>query len=244
MITLDFGKLGSGKSASATWEVWKTILQGRDCYVNWKIDFTKYFEHKLKSPWWRLWNPTKALGKIYYFDKLKDLEGISDGEIFYDEASIDLDARDYKNTPKEFRRKLAQSRKYHLNLHFIVQYPGQIDNTVRNLCNTFVVHKKFMKVFFWKEYDGEALEAYQNMDPLKTQPKSIGTGFNILGKRFLDSYNTFALFHEFEPFIGKVIWDPKIVLDQRKAQKKARQVIPVEPTASVPLENLNQKGGD
>jgi hypothetical protein len=43
MITLRCGKLGQGKSYSATRDVWNTINNGFDAYVNWKIDFTAFY---------------------------------------------------------------------------------------------------------------------------------------------------------------------------------------------------------
>lgn len=73
MISLYVGKLGAGKSYSATKQVWKLIHQGKNCYVNWQIDFTKYFEKKRKSLWYRLWNPIRVIGKIYYWETLEDL---------------------------------------------------------------------------------------------------------------------------------------------------------------------------
>lgn len=243
MITVHAGKLGAGKSYSATAEVWKMIHQGKTCFVNWQVDFTDYFIMKRKSWWYRLWNPIKNLGKVYHFEGLQDLNKLRNGEAFYDEAHMDIDARNFQTLDAEFKRKLTQSRKYGLNLHFISQHSQQIDIAVRRLANCYVLHSKVWRFFFWREWDGEAIEILAN--PLQPRPKSQGYGFYWFSKRFAKSYDTFALFKPFPNVHREPMWDgQKIVLDQRKAQEKARQVITVEPTAPVPLENLNQKGGD
>ena len=135
MITLHTGKLGVGKSYWATREVWKLIHKGKDCYVNWKIDFTDFYKRKRRNPFYRFSNPYFKLGRVYYWETLDDLARLRNGEVFFDEAHMSIDARDFAKLPKSFKTKLTQSRKYGLNLHFISQHSQQIDVVVRRLAN-------------------------------------------------------------------------------------------------------------
>lgn len=233
MIILHTGKLGVGKSYSATAEVWKLIHNGKDCYVNWKIDFTKYFLKKRRGIWYRIWNPVRIIGKVYYWETLDDLYKIRNGELFFDEAHMSIDARDFSKLPKHFKTKLTQSRKYGLNLHFISQHSQQIDIAVRRLANSIIVHTRFWKFMWWREYDGEVIENLAN--PLLPKPKSIGFGFYLFSKGLARSYDTMALFKPFEPFSSQPIWDAqKIVADQKEASNKLR----------LSLNNQQMKGGD
>lgn len=211
MITLHTGKLGVGKSYWATRDVWKKILKGQDCYVNWKIDFTDYWKYRTTSyrgVLWALWIKltfgNEKFGKVYYWETLDDLYTLRNGEVYFDEAHMAVDARDFSKLPKNFKTKLTQSRKYGLNLHFISQHQGQIDITIRRLANDIVIHKKLWKFFSWREYTGEAIEILSN--PALPVPKSQGFGGYFFSKRLAKSYDTFALFDKFGEFHGIPMW--------------------------------------
>jgi hypothetical protein len=227
MITLHTGKLGVGKSYSATRDVWKQINAGKDCYVNWKINFTDFFLHRQKSflgKLVKLWSKftfgNERIGKVYYWKDLNDLYGIRNGELYFDEAHSRLNSRKWESIPEEFVRKITQSRKYGLNMHFITQHQGQVDVIVRRIANDIVVHKKFGKLMMWKGYDGENIEILSN--PNMPQPKSQGFGFFLFSKRFAQSYDTFALFEEFEPYRNEPMWDADKVLRQKPESESAR----------------------
>lgn len=236
MITLHAGKLGCGKSYWATREVWRLINKGKNCYVNWKIDFTAYSLRKRKNPLYRFLNPYFKLGKVYYWSTLEDLYQLRNGEVFFDEAHMSVDARDFTKLPKEFKTKLTQSRKYGLNLHFISQHSQQVDITIRRLANEYVLHTKFWHLFRYKSWDGEAIEILAN--PLMPQPKSLSGGFFWFSKRLANCYDTFALFNPFAEYKQQPMWDiiTALNLDQKKPD-----VHPVRPALGV----LNKlKGGE
>lgn len=249
MISLHTGKLGVGKSYWATREVWKYVLQGKDCYVNWKIDFSKYYAKRRRSLWFRFANPYFKLGRVFYWQTLKDLTEIWNGEVFMDEAHMSVDARDFTRLDKGFKTKLTQSRKYGLNLHFITQHSQQIDVVVRRLSNEQVVHTKFWKLFMWKRYDGEAIEILAN--PSMPKPKSITSGFYWFRKGIAESYDTFALFEPFEKYKVDPMWDVNKVLEKKKTAK-ASEVMSHDLAASkqpakkswLSFKFLKKKGGD
>ena len=222
MITLHTGKLGVGKSYTATVNVWKKINEGIDCYVNWRIDFTDYYLHRKRSIFGlirKVWNKltfgNEKMGKVYFWKDLTDLYGIQNGELYFDEAHAKLNSRDWQKIPEEFVRKITQSRKYGLNMHFITQHQGQVDIIVRRIANDIVIHRKVWLLMLWKEWDGEAIEILSN--PSMPQPKSQGFGFHIFSKRFAKSYNTFELFEAFEPYKERPMWDADKVSAQQSA---------------------------
>jgi len=83
MIVLYTGKLGCGKSYSATKKAWKFVKEGKTVYANFKIDFTEYYKKKARNPLWRLYNPKWRFGKVYYWSTLKDLSEIRNGERYF-----------------------------------------------------------------------------------------------------------------------------------------------------------------
>lgn len=241
MITIYGGKLGCGKSYSATSYVWKLIHEGKDCYVNWKIDFTDYYKKKQRSIWYRIWNPRANVGKVFYWETMDDLYTLRNGEVFFDEAHMAIDARDFAKLPKDFKTKLTQSRKYGLNLHFISQHSQQIDIAVRRLANEYIQHTKVWRFFIWRAYDGEAIERLAN--PLFPAPKSQGVGFYWFSKRFAKSYDTFALFKPFTQSPKEPMWDlQKTYLNLKEARKTVREKL-TSPKFSLPLSN-SKEGGD
>ena len=167
--------------------------------------------------------------------ELKDLYGIRNGELYFDEAHAKLNSRDWQKIPEEFVRKITQSRKYGLNMHFITQHQGQVDIIVRRIANDIVVHRKFWILMLWREWDGEAIEILSN--PSMPQPRSQGFGLHIFSKRFAKSYNTFELFEAFEPYKERPMWDAEKVLTLSSATAGRSVVDRV-------LEPIIKKGGE
>lgn len=229
MIVLHYGGLGAGKSAYCTYEVWKALLKGFNVYVNWPIDFSKFWLKKKRNLWWRMNNPgaDKKFGKLYIFRSLDEIYGIKNGIIFYDEASLDLDARSWSTTPKEFRRKLVVSRKQRLDLHFIVQYPDQIDNTIRNLANIVRVYNHAFRFYYYTEYDGNKLQALNNPQYAEKIKRNNFPLFSTrwLSKTFLNSYDSWLEFgEEPPPFTGEPYWTVEKAKIDYQLKQLARKV--------------------
>src|SRR5258708_567439 len=229
MITLHTGKLGVGKSYSATLDVWKKINQGIDCYVNWKIDFTEYFLKREKSILGKISKFFKKitfgnerLGKVYYWssngEDMSELYRIRNGELYFDETHSNLNSRKWEQIDPNFVKKLTQSRKYGLNMHFITQHQGQVDVIVRRIANEIVVHRRFARLMTWKAWDGECIDILSN--PAAPQPKSSGFGLHWFNKKFANSYNTFELFEEFPAYTKSPMWDADLVLKQKSESER------------------------
>jgi hypothetical protein len=215
MITLITGKLGGGKSYKATRDIWRHIVQGRDVYANWSINFDDYFHHRTtgwRGVLWLIWIKVtfanEKFGKVYYWDTLDQLYTLRNGEVYMDEAHMSVNARDFSSLPPKFRTKLTQSRKYGLNLYFITQHSAQIDVSIRRLSNAMQkVRNIFSKLFIWKEWDGEFIDVLANpeMMAIKT-PKSQAQGLFIFNKHLANAYNTMQLFDPFDPYDEKPMW--------------------------------------
>lgn len=217
MITLIVGKLGVGKTAEATLRIWKQLTKGQDCYANWEIDFTKYYEYRttgLKGFLWKWWiiifrrTRPENFGKLYYFPNLEEMYKIRNGAVFYDEAHMTIYARDFKALPKEFRTKLTQSRKYGLDLYFITQHSTQIDKNVRILANSMIKMSRLLHfLVFWKEWDGEHIDVLANPEMVAiSKPPAIGWGVHFMRKGILNSYDTKKIFDPFAEFSDKPMW--------------------------------------
>lgn len=225
MITLHTGKLGVGKSYWAVRDVWKQVVRGKDCYVNFPINFDSYYHYRtsgLRGLLWALWIRftfgNRKFGRVYYWETLEDFYQLRNAEVYFDEAHMAIEARDFAKLPRSFKVKLTQSRKYGLNLHFISQHQGQIDIAVRRLANDIMVHKKLWKLFYWKEYDGEAIEILSNPEFMAVKPpKSLGFGIYPFSKKLAQSYNTKELFEPFENYKKEPMWSTSMYYKKQLA---------------------------
>jgi hypothetical protein len=210
-VTIRGGKLGCGKTAGATWDVWREINKGINCFVNWHIDFSPLYKLE-RTGWrgrmWRVWLKMtlqkEKMGKVYYFEDLEGLYDLRQGHAFYDEAHQDISAREYVKLPKQFIKKLTLSRHYRLNLDFITQHTGQLDCYPKRIANYFQKFFKFWFIYCWKEWDGDAIEILAN--PALPRPKSIAWGFHIYPKILWKCYDSFVLPDEKEQFKLEPMW--------------------------------------
>lgn len=230
MIYLHVGQIGSGKTYSATWEIYQEILKGTDVYVDWPIDLNSYIIKKENSLWAKFKRligiKTRKYGRLFYYKELSDIYGISNGVVYMDEAYKHINARKWENTPSEFIQKMSQSRHYHCDLHFICQYPNQIENVVRNLANIIVVHSRFIWFFVHKEYDASEIDRLKPSEV--NPPKSFYTGITLFRKSFAKIYDTHAKpEQDFKPYDKPPVWSIEIyknwfdeLIKQRELKRK------------------------
>jgi len=213
MISLIVGKLGVGKTYNATRMVFYDLREGNDCYVNWAIDFKEYLIKRettlsfVFASWLRkvFRRPRPTFGRLFYYNKLSDVYGISNGCVYMDEAHADLFSRNWEKIPPDFVRKVSQSRHYHMNLVFITQHQGMVDLIVRRLVNEVIEIKKYWFLFYLKYYDGQYVDKIS--DPINP-PKKIASSFWLFSRALAGCYDTFALlgtpFTSYEP---REIWN-------------------------------------
>lgn len=231
MITLHTGKLGVGKTYSATLEVWKQINAGHDCYVNWHIDFTKFYLHRGKSLLGKLiwlWNKVtfgnEKIGKVYYWETMEQLYAIKNGELFFDEAHTEINARNWNKIPPDFVKKLTQSRHFGLNMHFISQHSGQVDVVVKRIANDMFIHKKFGRIMYYAVFDGEKIGRLED-SAWAENTKSDGFGIHIFNKRLAQSYDTTALSKvksKYPEYNEAPMWDAEKVLRPKPESERTR----------------------
>jgi hypothetical protein len=213
MIILHVGKIGVGKSYACTKEIWQNVLSGKDSYIDWEVDFTEQMKSHRKGLifFWKFiirkftLSKEPRLGRVFFYQDLEDIYGISRGEIYMDEAHRFLSARKWETIPPNFIKKMSQSRKYATNLHFITQHQNMIDVNIRRLCNEIVIYKKFGYLMYYNSYDGAYIDQLDKDPALK--PKSSGFRLYWFSKAFAKSYDTYKIFGDkFEPYRKDPLW--------------------------------------
>jgi hypothetical protein len=219
MIVLHTGKLGVGKSYWATREVWSSLENGIDCYVNWDIDFTDYYLRYRKSIRFflrRLWcwytSSTPYFGRLYRWETFDDLYSLRRGICFFDEAHTMVSSLDWDKLPKDFVRKISQSRKHKLDMHFITQHSAQVVPTVRRLCNCEMRHYRFLFLHYWLLFDGDQIEKMMS-GTAQNSPRSIQKGFYFLNKRLANCYNSWVDFGEWPESKLTPVWSVAMIPD-------------------------------
>ena len=119
MIEAFIGLPGMGKTLGATERVCRALKRGVDVYSN--VPITDYLYGSERS--------TKI------FRGLKTFLTVKNALIFMDEANILLDSRQFGRTPPEVLHKLAQSRKYGLDLIYTTQGFKHSEARLRQLTN-------------------------------------------------------------------------------------------------------------
>jgi len=235
MITLHVGKLGVGKSANTTFEVLQHLQAGRDVAVNWNIDPDPYFQKLFKS--WKykiivafnfyVRKKTLKIGKLYKYgfdndgnllpqdEILNEFCAIENMEIYFDEAQIILNSREYAKIPISFLLAISSSRHYHNNCHFITQDPGMVDLNIRRLINELIVYKRVGIFSYYNVYDGDVIQKWETSTGLP--PSGLfNFHFRFLTKKIFDCYNSYWKFKAVTPFAKEPVWTINKTLQQLK----------------------------
>jgi len=146
MIEAYIGLPGQGKTLASVHRVCYLLSTGKRVFSN--VDITDYVYGSMRS--------------TEKFTGFQDFLDLHDCTFFLDEANIILDSRSFMNTPKEVLHKLAQSRKYGLDLIYTTQGFKHSESRLRQLTNyVWDSHnlKLFRKNYFrYDLYDPEDFE--------------------------------------------------------------------------------------
>lgn len=135
------GLIGSGKSFyQLKLAVDLAERQRRKLVFNFPVDFRelKRYASMRRYPWvvWLCDNGQVAVRSAAR--NLSDFLKFSNSVICLDEAGLFLNARAFRDTPVDFLRDLAQSRKFGSDLIYTAQFDSQVDRQFRLLTNFFV----------------------------------------------------------------------------------------------------------
>jgi len=133
------GKPRAGKSYFMVSRIIKDIKKGIPCYLNFKVDLTKYpFTAKeIKA----------GLGSIYYWKNVKDFINIPEGHIYVDEAYTLFGSKDWQKLPMEVMSKFLTHGHYSIDIWACSQSQKRINNTIREVVN-YAYRVKSLKLPF------------------------------------------------------------------------------------------------
>lgn len=214
MINIVTGKPGTGKTYNLVRLAHKFILEGRDVYSNFYINFDEYEKQRQKTYSYRIsrflrifltrylrikFRP-KKLGRIFFWKRINEFVNIKGGEILIDECQIYFNSRGWKDLPPELQYKFQQHRKHikrdengkiiGLNIWGAVQNVRRIDTVIRELVNNVFILKKTGNLFLAKQYDIEEIDRESKVCYART--------FFWLDQKMADSYDTFQEITGFE----------------------------------------------
>jgi len=157
--------------------------------------------------------PKPEFGRLFFYDTatkepLKEFFTIRGSkqrptEIFFDEAQLNVNSREFNKIPAGFIVALSQSRHLHNNLHFIAQDPGMVDLNVRRLVNELVIYKRFWRLMWWYSYDGDMVRRWDSNLPF---PKREGFGWYFMTKTIFQCYDSYREFEPTEAYNKPPVW--------------------------------------
>lgn len=136
------GRMGSGKSYFAVRMAYTRIKAGATVVTN----FTMNLPPELADRWRR-------------FDGWESMLDLEDCVVIIDEAHLWAPSSEHRNFPMIARWKMAQARKFGLDVYWISQHEDRVNRTLRDLTNMIYVCQSYFdgKYFSAKGYEPEKL---------------------------------------------------------------------------------------
>jgi len=154
-INFYYGRIGSGKTYSATADILDLLSQGRVVYANWHINWEGFDE---RQSFTHVFFKTLFFRKIYYhFPKenlryfnpddvtVEFLNSLTDCDVFIDEGQWLLDSYEGNKFSKEKKRLLLHTRHLNRSLNIISQRTQAVQVTARGQVNRFFKCEKKMQ---------------------------------------------------------------------------------------------------
>jgi len=197
-VNFYYGRIGNGKTYSATADILDYLKQGRVVYANWKIDFSGFDERK---------SPIHLFFKTLFFRKrffefppenlryfspddvdITWMGNLTDCEIFVDEGQWIFDS--YKGTDfsVEKRKLILHTRHFNRSLNIISQRTQALHVTARGQVNRFYKCEKLMQWPFLIFRRSEYQDMKENDVDEEADPVSTKTYF--ARKEVLNAYNS------------------------------------------------------
>lgn len=142
-----YGRIGSGKTYTATADILRDLKRGQVVYANWKINFQGYDESKI---WWKKWAYLLGLKRqllvvpkenFHYFpissDFTEKLSSLTDCKIYLDEGHLALDSYELSRMDISKRAAILHTRHFNRTINVISQRAMAIHVTVRANVNRF-----------------------------------------------------------------------------------------------------------
>jgi len=197
-VNFYYGRIGNGKTYSATADILDYLSQGRVVYANWHIDFDGFDERKsfphvfFKFLGFRKRFYSFPKENLHYFSPddvdIKFLGALTDCEVFVDEGQWIFDS--YKGTDfsVEKRKLILHTRHFNRSLNIISQRTQALHVTARGQVNRFF---KCEKVLTWPWLIFRRTE-YQDMkeNDVDEEADPISKKTYFASSRVLNAYNS------------------------------------------------------
>jgi len=198
-VNFYYGRIGNGKTYSATADILDYLSQGRVVYANWHIDFSGFDE---RESFWHVFYKTLFFRKYFFkFPKenfhyfspddvdVKFLAKLTDCEVFVDEGQWVFDS--YKGTDfsVEKRKLILHTRHFNRSLNIISQRTQALHVTARGQVNRFFKCEKKLKlgpILLFKRTEFQDMK--ENDVNEESDPVSVKT--YLASKKVLNAYNS------------------------------------------------------
>lgn len=197
-VNFYYGRIGNGKTYSATADILDYLSQGRVVYANWRINFEGFDE---RESFWHVFYKTLFFRKrffrfpkenFHYFSPddvdVKFLSKLTDCEVFIDEGQWIFDS--YKGTDfsVEKRKLILHTRHFNRSLNIISQRTQALHVTARGQVNRFF---KCEKKATWPFLIFRRTE-YQDMkeNDVDEESEPVSTKTYFASQKVLNAYNT------------------------------------------------------
>lgn len=197
-VNFYYGRIGNGKTYSATADILDFLSQGRVVYANWHIDFQGFDEREsfihvfFKTLLWKKRFFRFPKENFHYFSPddvdIKFLSQLTDCEVFIDEGQWIFDS--YKGTDFsiEKRKLILHTRHFNRSLNIISQRTQALHVTARGQVNRFFKCEKKMQYPFLIFRRTEYQDMKENDVDEEAEPVSVKTYF--ANKKVLNAYNS------------------------------------------------------
>lgn len=184
-INMYYGRIGNGKTYSATADILDLLQQGRVVYANWHINYDGFDE---RESFWHVFYYTIFWWKKRFFKFPKEnfhyfnpddvdvdfLSTLTDCDIFIDEGQWIFDSYEGTNMSKKKRKLILHTRHLNRSLNIISQRTQAIQVSARGQVNRFFRCTKKMSfpflIFKREEFqDMVGQDVDENSEPVSTK---------------------------------------------------------------------------
>lgn len=197
-VNMYYGRIGQGKTYSATADILELLSRGRVVYCNWRINYKGFDERKsfkhvfFKNLFFRDNFYVFPPDNLHYFDPddvdVLFLSSLTDCDVFIDEGQWIFDSYEGNKFSKEKRRLILHTRHLNRSLNIISQRTQAIQVSARGQVNKFYKCEKKMDfpflIFKRTEYqDMKDNDVNEFADPISEK-------VYFASKKVMEAYNS------------------------------------------------------
>lgn len=201
MITQYYGRIGSGKTYSATADVLNLLDRGKVVYTNWRIHYEGTDERKsafrvlvtILLPWIKRFYVFPK-ENLHYIEVDKEFHAkfskLTDCHVFLDEGHVAFDSYEMARMDIEKRKAILHTRHFNRSIHIISQRPSAIHVTMRANVNAFYKCEKIWSFGNIVRFRRTMYQDMLNETVDENDEKITGVKHYWGNKRIFEAYNS------------------------------------------------------